>query len=585
MKQKLIQTKSNRTAVHIGLFILFIIISVFMGIRCFFGIEITDEAYYLAEGRTVFEGNLPYALNNSLIVGMTFVMMPFIFLFRLFSPDYEGFFLFMRLSFVCFKTCVLIVSFFLLKRKASLYAALCSILVMAAYHMYSIQNFSYNTISSLLIFLVGIILYILDGKPQNVLNGIGYFIAGCLSAVTVLTHPVHSVSVILFIILLFIFHCNKRDILSYVFGGIIQTALLLLIVIFQSGFFPLIEGLKDLFLFGKPSFAVTGKRTFASTIYVIAASGWRFFAIFTFILFFSLFVITRHKKRRISVELFYEPNIIFSLCIAMIVSCCCIVRFCSTQSTIAFMGFIVSIVIIILLLRFFKQKALWYISMPALLFCMVEAFCAEGSPFPRFSHVIPGITSLFIIYDANIPDLQKNRKLYVFPIITTLILVFCQITGLRYVYRDAILPELTYKMNQGIFKGLYTTEQRGKATLEFEEYIRSITKENELIQFRDNVPVGYLFMRGKVCDVRTWDCMLYDNGQNNPKSLYSYYERSGNIPDKIIYVDLGTSDHLSIYEDSFLYNTFVKSHYYLQSDTELNGIYKRIIVYRRRELS
>ena len=77
-------TKEHRNK-EISFYILFVIVSMIMVMRSFYGIEITDEAYYLAEGRTVLEGNLPYALNNSNAVGMTILMIPFVWIFRIIS--------------------------------------------------------------------------------------------------------------------------------------------------------------------------------------------------------------------------------------------------------------------------------------------------------------------------------------------------------------------------------------------------------------------------------------------------------------------------------------------------------------------
>lgn len=52
------------------------------------------------------------------------------------------------------------------------------------------------------------------------------------------------------------------------------------------------------------------------------------------------------------------------------------------------------------------------------------------------------------------------------------------------------------------------------------------------------------------------------------------------IPDKIIYVDFGRDPNLSIEDPEFRYNDWVNAYYDLVEDVNLNGTYRRIMVYQ-----
>lgn len=52
------------------------------------------------------------------------------------------------------------------------------------------------------------------------------------------------------------------------------------------------------------------------------------------------------------------------------------------------------------------------------------------------------------------------------------------------------------------------------------------------------------------------------------------------IPDKIIYVDSGRDDRLSILNPEFRYNDWVNTYYDLIDDVSLNETFTRVMVYQ-----
>lgn len=127
--------------------------------RCFFGIEITDEAYQVADVYSVFQGNLPFAYNTSNAAGASLVSFPFMFIFRLFASGNEGVFLYMRLCFTFFRILVICIIYVLLKKRYSRRALIPACILLVAWFGSIIPNFSYNTSSFWLMLLSCVICF------------------------------------------------------------------------------------------------------------------------------------------------------------------------------------------------------------------------------------------------------------------------------------------------------------------------------------------------------------------------------------------------------------------------------------------
>lgn len=584
----------------------FAVITVAMINRARYGINIVDEAYYMADGKTVLEGNVPYALNNCSVTGMTFLMIPFVWIYRLFSPEYTGYFLYMRIMFILFRGIILLICFLLLQKMYGSFCSACTVLPVLAYHNAAIQNFSYNNNSFILIFLVGVLLiYLQDRAEPGKTKASEYFLAGILSALAVFSHPAHAISVILFCLLLLLFRTPFREILAYIAGGIAQIVIVFAFIIAQAGWKTTYQGMRS---YGH---SVSGMEAspLIKTVNLILAEYkalWRVMLVIFFVLLlsalFTMGIASAKQKKHLVTTAMLKRLVLGATQMSALVGLFFILfRYqVSSQKIVHYVGACAFLTGIFLAPFFWKEKAIWFIGMPGMAFCLLEAFMTTSNPPDyRFIYAMPMLAALFLV-DANLNNNREDRTDYkenrskkrfienpsifhkVFAGLTIAVssmCILCEMKGLQYVYVDSPLPELRYKIDQGVFKGIYTTERNAKDTIELEYYIRNNTDKDELIAFRDNVPVGYLFMNGKICDIRTWDCMSYYAGNKNPSNLYAYYERFGNTPDKIIYVDFGMTEKLSIYDDSFQYNEFLNGHYTMLSNIKLNETYKKVIIY------
>lgn len=375
------RSKFSDRSGDICFYVLFAVITVVMVIRAFFGIEITDEAYYIAEVRTVLDGNLPYAYNNSDLVGMTVVMVPFVWIYRLFVSGDEGLFLYMRLCYVIFRAIVLLAGYLLLKKKTGKFAAACACLIMAAYHM-NILNFSYNTISTLFVFITGILLYYLEDMKEGKARSVLYFVAGVLSALTVLSHPVHALSIVLFIILLFVYKTPFKDILFYVLGGIAQLVVLFVPIMIQSSPATLLKGLIGFC----GNFGGEGGHDTEDVLSIMWENFmyvWIAMAAVFLVLAVVFFIVSKPRSKAVVLPALY---------VAVVGGIIYTMFFRRSYYSMALIGSCAAFVLIVLLIAYPKEKTVWYIGFPAVFFSVFEAFVTvTGSPMLRFMHAVPAL--------------------------------------------------------------------------------------------------------------------------------------------------------------------------------------------------
>jgi hypothetical protein len=143
-----------------------------------------------------------------------------------------------------------------------------------------------------------------------------------------------------------------------------------------------------------------------------------------------------------------------------------------------------------------------------------------------------------------------------------------------YVYRDDDIELLTVRIEQGIWKGIRTTQNRAEDSMEVEEYLKAITSDNENVLCLDWASFGYLMINSnsKICAPTTLDASCYTYGVNNPTTYFDYFIATKNVPDSIIYIDYGRDALLSVDNDVWLFSDFVKENY-IEEDSFRNDTF------------
>lgn len=139
------------------------------------------------------------------------------------------------------------------------------------------------------------------------------------------------------------------------------------------------------------------------------------------------------------------------------------------------------------------------------------------------------------------------------------------------IYREAPAKQLVYKVETGIYKGLLTTEEKGKTVERLEELIRENTKETESILICDLFPMGYLMTDATYCTPTVWDPDMYRYGFQDMALFKAYFDRSGRTPDMILYVN-SEDLPLSIDDPENEFAAYVNGNYHC-TETIGEGLY------------
>ena len=188
--------------------------------------------------------------------------------------------------------------------------------------------------------------------------------------------------------------------------------------------------------------------------------------------------------------------------------------------------------------------------------------------------------SILLSYAAlekmNIPTLPENLiKVGSYIGLVLLTIAFCSthiISYYKYVYRDNPVNTLTYRMERGVYRGLYTLEQRGKALIYLEDEIQKVTSQNDTVLFMDQAPQAYLMTHAMHNAPSTWNILQYTYVYNDrfvegfdsrsDLPLQEYFRIAGREPDKIIYVqDKERLEQLSLWDDDYKFNQYVSKYY------------------------
>ena len=560
-----------------------VLTSALMYYRAFFGTELTDCAYYVSEAKEILNGNVPFAYNNSSkAVGFTFLLVAVEWVYGLFVPNLEGVFLFCKLCFVTYKILFAAGVYWIFQRKGKKSHALLlsGMLIVIDGHM---QLFNYNYVPMFSMFLAGCLLYdvIEQDAPHK---GFEMVLSGFLTSIGCFANPGWGVALVVFTALIIIRLSGKKervDALLLFYGGLFAEVLIVVVPIsIQTSASELWYGIYRLFINPIPVDVLNPSKSWAGVIDSFRGPIRQWIMILVPVSVFS-FVFSKRYISEKNVKLSTEQCVLFAVTSAMFVH---ILYLCyeyrGNIGVIPLWGFIaVCYSLVFLIIRSYREEMLfWYLAIYPPVYAVAEIILVSNeADIGRFDNAYTVlIPVLFVLLKSKVELVRVLAT-----IMAALLIVSYGYSGYRYVYRDDNFRKLTAKVESGVYKGNYTTPARAHDLPELEEYLNSIIGENETYAFRDNVPSAYLMVHtGRVCEISTWDVLQYSYHRNSPAVLFDYYRRRDLIPDKIIYVDFGRDENLSIVEADYRYNDWVNAYYDLVEDIELNETYFDVMVYQ-----
>ena len=539
------------------LYMLTIVIGICLLInRVRFGVELTDEAWYVAEPYIVSQGAVPYVNNWTQAPGFS---LPLAFFFKIYVlvNGTEGIFLFSRILYVCWLVFVSFVSVYILGKNTpgiTPYLTVFPLLFTCA-QVNSMFDINYNTIGVIYLLPVLVLMIFVQEKQSKMKYGISLLIAGLIMARTIIGTPYTLLA--WFILLVYCVKTKQWKKLCLFIAGNAVMAVIVVggCCIGGGGIWNFINGMRA-WLNDAAYFKIPAQHTrVGDVLYLISFCKP---LLICFIVTLILRIIRPWHDR-----LFYGfliAFILYGLCNAFLAP----IDGYSAGRIVKYLWFIPFIILFCGKLE--EEKRLLAINICILnaIYFVVYLFASAcniyGFSGREYWLYIPSIFSILLMYYVMHNKIVAYCGLYIGLLVLGALLIRYAYSN---VYRDQEINLLDTKVDYGVYKGCYTTVERAESVKELEQYIRSVTEADDNVLFLDWASFGYVMTEANACTPTALDPMSYSYGVNDPKVMYDYFALSGRVPNKIIYIDHGRDEFLSI-DNEWRFNEFVNDYYILK---------------------
>lgn len=551
----------------LGAFII-VLVTFMCFLRGIYGTEITDEIFAVSEATLVEQGATPFVNNWTQTPGFSIFNIWFVWAYKTIVGSYEGIFLFSRMLFI-FSNIIYAFLFMIVmhhKKIGKLYCWLIYLTIIPFFYL--IPNFTYNSISIILLRYIGLCCFIF---LENIEKNLKYiWIVGGAAALSIYCHP-SDVLAILAIGILFFFNKknNFKVLLQFCIGGFTVAIILILwMTIRGGGIHKLIYGLDSVlnynpyFKLGHTAINVSIKELlyFSKDVLILYIFLILFYQISSLVGWkFPLWIFKLAYLLGGGISLIkYEGNELLSK-MGLIIGIYLIGQICFMQKND-------------------KSRYIYYFTIiPVITSTLAVGLFSYGSIISRLPILVS--LSYVIILDINTWDLKEKKKKILASIICLLLVLATLKANYTYVYRDQSIENLKYRVESGIYKGIYTTKERAETLPAIERYLTSFLTEKDKVLFMEVVPFAYLMTDARACTPSTWDVSLYSYGFNDDTIYQRYFEITKQKPDYIIYIDTGRDKCMSIMKDDYNFTKYVNNNYIKKFDTLVGNM--RIITYEQ----
>lgn len=550
--------------------------------RCFLGVDLSDEALYISDPFFVAHGAVPYVSNWLQTPGFSFFLAPVVAFYELFAPSHEGIFLFMRLFFLVVKWLMYFCICFLFRNTQYKYAAWLISLPVTLNFFGMLPSLNYTNIPLMGLLLAGILL--LDqwySKAQREMRFLPY-VNGVILACITLCSPTQVLNCLIFAGFYYFF-IGRRACRQYIVGGLGTALFLTLYMMVKAGSIPAFMHSLDVFL-QHPYFSF-GSSTLTWQAYNILPMA------VEEMIPYVVCIVMLELVRRLAVK---KYTVIWSVKNGLAAG--------------VFAGMLIT------LLRY-EQYALWnrviillsigsfffrfvsgskglnrlfdFVAVPEMAAFLGMALTVYGGAANRFYVFVPmALICLMYIYDI-LKEQIGDKSFYLSVGYVFLFLVITFQYEMQTIYGEFMeggyvsVSTMTARVQDGVYAGLFTSEEKAAALPELERYLRANTKEDENVLFMDRVPMAYLMTDATPCSPTSWDPVLYTEGKReNITMLEEYFALDGRMPDKIIYIQTEQDRQLSIDQEDYALSRYVAQNYSLEEENVIENLY-RVLIYSK----
>lgn len=545
-----------------------------------FGLDVTDISYWVAEPYLVSKGSVPF-VNLWVQTPLTSLLLaPLIALITTFSGGTEGIMLKVLHFRVIFSASVCFVVWLLLRKRINAVAAAAFSIALSCAIPFGDGALDYNSVSLYILLLAGSLLFCAMEESDLKKAGLYYLSVGVAMALCAMAHTLEIANCCLFAVA--VPFCERRKWKGIplwsasVLSGL-TVALVTIAGLEIAGGGGLFSGIGTILRFHHyfdipPSPAANILRDAKSNL-IQYGGAWLtvFLAVFIASFRFLPYGKTRLRKS-LATALPISAFFFLLLCFLLLF------RKPGGQLFSDRMSFMKTMPILFLSLPLYpfalkperRRKAarmLLCFWLPYLLMYLLCCARAAGASFSTRLYILaPGVFLAIPLTDMVIRDnfARENASAPVLGGFSLLLSVLIALYGLsisyHWVYRDSAIPELTYCVQSGTYRGIYTTPERGRAIENLEALIRERTGAGESVLFSDLFPMGYLMTDARICTPSSWDPTMYRYGFQDMNLFSLYFDLRKEIPDKILFVN-SEGRTLSVDDPDNLFAAFVRENY------------------------
>lgn len=618
-----INNKIIEKVINVFAVLVMVVVVVFTMTRLFFGVDLSDEAYSVAETYMVSKGALPFVNNWSQMPGWTLLLAPFVKLYTIFTGGTDGIFLFFRFLsfFVNGLTAFIVAHLFRNHVKNKILLSLITIIYVGATGWDYVAAFRGDRLA-LDLLAVGvalIIVFFADAKYSMKY----LFTSGILLALSVLSYPTFLIEYLFFVIAIFVL-CYKRKIgykglLFFSCGSTLTAVMVILYLSIRGGFTNIFSGLhyimKDVTYFQLENQGIVKLppyiKTIVSQILRILRLSILSFAVLFFFAVFLYFVMHRKEFVRYDTDSIYIRKIkiavdketeyftvkrkhIKQLLLLSVIAGICLYHInllliykMEDHTYISLYAMSAETLAVLFIWPFIKSEKrfckylmglIWFPTFIWVIITGVGTYADMISRHPLFKNAsfLLGLFVYFAVKDifAGSPKVEDSdgegvpvlRIGYVLlskgiPIAVMMIISFTYLfNAYSYVYRDESIWHLNTVVKSGPYKGMRTTLIRANGLIELDKKIDEFIGKEDYVLAMDNDPFIYLMSEGHICTPCTWDMALYSYHFDQPDLYYDYFKVTNTEPTKIVYFNYGRDEIMSI-DVEYQFNSYVREKY------------------------
>lgn len=489
-------------------------------IRPFFTVEITDEAFAIAEMYNYAQGNVPLMDVWSLALGLWWLT-PLLKLYVYVNGNLEGIVLYYRLLYVVGGILLVGITYYCLTKKSEICRnmPIYVLFPISLYIPFSICSWSYNSFLGYSHYIAAVLLFVLSKDKRQYDK---YMFLGLVMGVGCCGYPPMLISSLLLAVVIYwrgrIFY-GKNQAIVYLLGGMLVGCFFLGYVFYYGSMDQLQQTLISVFNSPHEEGKNIGVLKFLSIVFIKPFYYYKLIPIYSLI---ALGVVWYRWQKKSFCK--YKWGLIFSAW---------------TYSYTIHPMYPSLIILITIMVLYYRENGdivgpnigvSWFVFLLG-----TFVYCIASDNMNIITAVgTMGIVAIFlsVIYWWILYQKGKLSKLIFSYGISILCLVI--LSSYFYVYRDVHPWQVETKVEQGIYKGLYTTMERKEYVTNVEKIIKDNIDTSDKICTICRAPYVYLMAEANCFTPYTWDAQFLARGKKSAKPLTAFFESKHDIPDVLI---------------------------------------------------